>query len=125
MCLATLHVGGVVAIGFDSTGRFALVVSHSGRGVFDTQTWQRIARDSALACPEDGEAEDIGPLVGQRLKVSEINYDDGTLNVVSPSGDFAMSYAEGTIKVTSTGTWCTGLSRPRFSRCAKAQILAR
>ncbi len=104
MCLATLHVGGVVAIGFDRAGKYALVVSHSGRGVFDTQTWQRVARDSALAYPENGEAEGIGPLAGQRLKVSEINYDDGTLNVISPNGDFSMSYSEGTIDVSSTGT---------------------
>src|SRR4051812_12593163 len=101
MCLATLHVGGVVAIGFDPTGRYALVISHSGRGVFDTQTWQRVARDPALAYPENGEAEGIGPLKGQRLKVSEINYDDSTLHVVGPNGDFAMSYAEGTIDVSS------------------------
>jgi hypothetical protein len=104
MYLATLHVGGVVAIGFDPTGRYMLVVSHSGRGVFDTRTWQRVARDSALAYPENGEADGIGPLAGQRLKVSEINYDDGTLQVVSPSGDVAVSYSEGTIDVRSTGT---------------------
>ena len=104
MCLATLHVGGVVAIGFDPTGRYALVVSHSGRGVFDTTTWQRVARDSALAYPENGEADGIGPLAGKRLKVSEISYDTGTLNVVSPNGDFAMSYSEGTIEVSRTGT---------------------
>ena len=104
MCLATLHVGGVVAIGFDPTGRYALVVSHSGRGVFDTRSWQRVARDPELAYPKDGEAIGIGPLDGQRLKVSEINYDDGTLHVVSPNGDFAMYYAEGTIDVTSKST---------------------
>ena len=100
MDLATLHIGGVVAIGFDPTGRYALVVSHSGRGVFDTQTWERVARDPASAYPENDEVEGIGPLAGQRLKVSEINYDDGTLGVVSPNGDVVMSYAEGTVDVS-------------------------
>ena len=104
MCLTTLHVGGVVAIGLDPSGSYALVVSHSGRGVFDTHSWQRVARDPEPAYPDDGEADGIGPLAGQRLKVSEINHDDGTLYVLDPNGDFVMSYAEGTIDVTSTGT---------------------
>jgi hypothetical protein len=104
MRLATLNVGGVVAIGFDPTGRFVLVVSHSGRGVFDSRTWERVARDPAIAYPEAGEAVGIGPLAGQRLKVVELNYDDGTLHVDSPRGDCAMSYSEGTIDVSSIGT---------------------
>ena len=104
MFLANLHVGGVVAIGFDPTGRYVLVVSHSGRGVFDSQTWTRVARDLSLAYPEDGAVVGIGPLAGQRLKVSEINYDDGTLHIISPRGDYAMSYSEGMIEVRSTGT---------------------
>jgi hypothetical protein len=50
------------------------------------------------------EVDGIGPLAGNRLNVSEINYDEGTLHVVSPSGDFEMSYTEGTIDVISTST---------------------
>jgi hypothetical protein len=102
--LAYLHVGGLVAIGFDPTGRYVLTVSHAGRGVFDALTWQRVARDASPAYPTDGEAVGIGPLAGQRLKVSEIDYDSGTLDVVSPGGDYVLSYAEGVITVASTGT---------------------
>jgi hypothetical protein len=101
MCLATLHVGGVVAIGFDPSGHYALVVSHSGLGVYDTQTWQCVARDPVPAYPEAGEVEGVGPLRGQRIKVSEINYEDGKLDIAGPNGDFAMSYAEGIIEVSS------------------------
>ena len=97
-----LHVGGLVAMGFDPGGRYVLTVSHSGRGVFDTLTWQRIARDPALAYPENGEALGIGPLAGKRIKVSELDYKSGTLHVLSPGGDHALSYAEGTIAVAST-----------------------
>ncbi len=100
--VAYLHVGGLVAIGFDPSGRYVLTVSHSGRGVFDTLTWQRVARDPALAYPEDGEAVGIGPLAGQRIKVSELDYDSETLHVVSPGGDYALSYGEGMIDVAST-----------------------
>jgi hypothetical protein len=38
--LVYLHVGGLVAVAFDETGRYLLTVSHAGRGVFDTATWQ-------------------------------------------------------------------------------------
>jgi hypothetical protein len=101
MCLALLHIGGLVAVGFDPTGRYLLTVSHSGRGVFDTSSWQRVARDASLAYPEDGVVEGIGPIAGQRLKASEIDYDNGTLSVISPRGDFSLFYEEGTLTVHS------------------------
>jgi hypothetical protein len=39
-----LLVGGLVAMGFDNTGKYLLTVSHSGRGVFVTETWKPVAR---------------------------------------------------------------------------------
>ena len=101
MCLASLHIGGLVAIGFDATGRYILTISHSGRGVFDMNTWQRVARDPSPAYPLDGVAVGIGPIAGQSLPVSEINYDDGTLKVKSPNGEFALTYSEGVVTVNS------------------------
>ncbi len=53
---ATLHIGGLVAAGFDPSGRFLLTVSHDGRGVYDTNNWERVARDYDLAYPENGYA---------------------------------------------------------------------
>lgn len=102
MCLAHLHIGGLVAVGVDSTGRYLLTVSHSGRGVFDTRTWQRVARDPALAYPVDGQVMGIGPLAGQEIVVKEIDYDTGTMTEVVV-GAFAISYGEGecTIRVHS------------------------
>ena len=81
-----------MAIGFDPTGRYVLTVSHSGRGVFDKLTWKRVARDSSVDYPADGESIGIGPLARQHLKVSEIDYDNGTLDVVAPSGEYMLSY---------------------------------
>lgn len=104
MCVALLHVGGLVAVGFDPTGKYVLTVSHSGRGVFETRTWRRVARDPLLAYPTDGVAVGIGPVAGQRLMVSEIDYHEGTLDVVSPDGPYSLSYEEGTVTVRSTGT---------------------
>jgi len=33
-----LFVGGLVAMGFDPSGKFLLTITHSGRGVFATET---------------------------------------------------------------------------------------
>ena len=101
--LAQLHVGGLVAVGVDRTGRYLLTVSHSGRGVFDTRTWRRIARDSALAYPVDGHAIGIGPLAGQTIPVREINYDTSRMTE-APVGAFVVSYEEGGVVVKSAGT---------------------
>jgi hypothetical protein len=104
MCLTYLHVGGLVAIGFDAASQYVLTASHSGRGVFDTRTWQRVARDSEPAYPEDGMVAGIGPLAGQLLPVTELDYLTERLEVVSPDGVYKLSYAEGMVSVSKAGT---------------------
>ena len=56
-----LHIGGLVALGFDPSGEFLLVITHSGRGVFSTRTWERLSRSTELAYPEGGFGVGIGP----------------------------------------------------------------
>ena len=102
MCLAQLHVGGLVAVGIDLSGRYLLTVSHSGRGVYDTSTWQRVARDVELAYPVDGHAKGIGPLAGQTIPVKEIDYDTSMLTDAIV-GAFLISYGEGDLIVRSAG----------------------
>lgn len=94
-----LFVGGLVAAGFDASGKFLLTVSHSGRGVFAVGTWERIARDLELAYPQDGHVMGIGPIEGQRIEVKE-DY-EGALRLTSPDGRFDLSYADGTITITN------------------------
>ncbi len=96
-----LHIGGLVAAGFDPTGAYLLTVSHDGRGVFSTDTWERIARDSALAYPTDGRAFGIGPIEGLSISISEINYDTGELRLSSPDGINNLEYNSGTLTVTN------------------------
>lgn len=81
-----LHIGGVVAVGFDPTVENLLVITHSGRGVFSTRTWERVARDIELAYPTGGVGVGIGPLDGQSIRVTEMDYDSGQMRVVSPGG---------------------------------------
>ena len=81
-----LLIGGLVAMGFDPAGKFLLTVSHSGRGVFRVDTWERVARDSALAYPVDGKAEGIGPLDGQMIDVAERDETRDRIEIDSPDG---------------------------------------
>lgn len=81
-------------MGFDPTGKYLLTVSHSGRGVFATDTWERVARDSQVAYPEEGKAVGIGPIQGEVIVVTvrderreriEIQSPDGKNNLVGES----------------------------------------
>ena len=77
---------GVVAAGFDPSGEYLLTITHSGRGVFSTRTWERLARSTELAYPKRGFGVGIGPIDGQAIAVTEMNYDTGEMRVASPDG---------------------------------------
>jgi hypothetical protein len=82
-----LFVGGLVAMGFDSTGKYLLTlltVSHSGRGVYSSETWERIARDTTLAYPNGGKAVGIGPIAGEEIHVVERNEHREQIELDSP-----------------------------------------
>jgi hypothetical protein len=76
-------VGGLIAVGFDPTGKFLLTVSHGGRGVFAVATWERVARDSSSAYPEDGHVIGIGPQTKCLYPVIE-NYEAPQFRFTSP-----------------------------------------
>jgi hypothetical protein len=81
-----LFVGGLVAMGFDASGKFLLTVSHSGRGLFSTDSWQRVARDTQLAYPKDGKALGIGPTEGEAITVLERDERRDRIEIQSPDG---------------------------------------
>ena len=80
-----IAIGGLVAAGFDTSAAYMLVVSHAGRGVFSTATWDRVARDHTVVYPDDGHVIGIGPLDGVRIPVKELNYDTGELRFANSS----------------------------------------
>jgi hypothetical protein len=94
-----LLVGGLVAAGFDPSGEYLLTVSHSGRGVFSTKTWTRVAREYDLAYPKNGHATGIGPIEGQDIAVTELNYQTGKLQIRTDDGKFVLSYECGIVAV--------------------------
>lgn len=93
-----LHIGGLIAAGFDPSGRFLLTVSHDGRGIFDATTWKRVARDPAPAYPENGHAVGIGPIAGLSIPVVE-RYDVPVLEFVGSDGSL-FYYEYGMLTVT-------------------------
>jgi hypothetical protein len=78
-----------------------LTVSHSGRGVIDLATRERVARNTSPVFPENGKVEGIGPILGEPIRVTEIDYVTGVLGTQSPRGDFSLTYEEGTITIRS------------------------
>ena len=95
-----LFVGGLVAMGFDASGNYLLTVTHSGRGVFATGSWERVARDSTLAYPEDGNAIGIGPINGQVIGVLERNEQNDRILMPSPDGRFLLVGESDGIKIS-------------------------
>ena len=98
-----LHIGGVVAVGFDPTIEYLLVITHSGRGVFSTHTWERVARDLELAYPTGGIGIGIGPVNGQSISVTEMNYESGHMQAVSPDGRIVLECESSGIAVKVNG----------------------
>ena len=97
-----LHIGGVVAVGFDPSVAYLLTITHSGRGVFSTRTWERVARSTELAYPVDGVGIGIGPIEGQAIPVAEMNYDTGQMRVVSPDRRFVLECESSGVGVVGT-----------------------
>lgn len=96
-----LNIGGLIAAGFDESGEYLLTVSHSGRGVFSTKTWSKVARDSTLPYPVGGCVAGIGPIAGQAVPVTEKNYETDEFNLITPDGTFNLSYESGTLTVST------------------------
>jgi hypothetical protein len=97
-----LHIGGLVAVGFDSAGEYLLVITHSGRGLFDTKTWTRVARDASLAYPERETGIGIGPIDGQQIPVTVIPFDIGHITLTSGDGRIILNCESDGISISVT-----------------------
>ncbi len=75
----TFAAGGLTSVGFAPGSDLLLVVSWSGRGVFDCVTGQRVARDADASDQANYdragalEVLGIGPLAGQWVRTSGLN----------------------------------------------------
>jgi hypothetical protein len=73
----SLLMGDTLAVGFTSDSRFLLVVSVSGRGLYDIESGRKVARDPSpgdmAAWYRDTEADGIGPAAGATVAISGID----------------------------------------------------
>ncbi|TWT77137.1 hypothetical protein Pla123a_25680 [Posidoniimonas polymericola] len=119
-------IGGLTEIGFTEDSRHLLVVSSQGRGVFDANSGERIARDIS----DDGYRYDTGTLVAEGFgpigsaDVSISGLHGGGLPTTTSDGwwlsDFVLQWPEHTLMLTegrsspySLGTrrWKIGVER--------------
>ena len=63
---------------------YLFVVTHSGRGVFDLSSGERISRDSTVIYPVNSLIQGIGPFQNQTCQVMELNGEDEIV-FLSPS----------------------------------------
>jgi hypothetical protein len=80
--------------------RRCLTITHSGRGVFSTETWERVARNTEPAYPEDGIGFGIGPIEGQAIRVTEMDLDREQMRLLSPDGRIVLECESSGIAVT-------------------------
>lgn len=78
VCVGTPGIGGLFSVGYGDESDLLLVVSASGRGVFDCITGDRLARDHDESQPtrEESirlESPGIGPLEGRVIRVAGLN----------------------------------------------------
>jgi hypothetical protein len=97
-----LHIGGLIAVGFDVTGAYMLAISHAGRGVFSTRTWELLARDRDVAYPTDNIGLGIGPIDGQAITIAELD-SDHEIRLMSPDGAFELECESSGIALVATG----------------------
>ncbi len=90
-----IHIGGLTALGFDASEHYLLVISHSGRGVFASPTWARVARDPDNLDWNEAHfaanlAPGIGPLSDQLIEVHHFDFDEGHMSIWSKSNRFEL-----------------------------------
>ncbi|MBN1500582.1 MAG: hypothetical protein JW982_10515 [Spirochaetes bacterium] len=71
-----IPIGGLVAIGFDSNEKYLLLITHSGRGLFEIKTMNKIARDYEVMYPNNSEIKGIGILQEEIIKVYEFEFNN-------------------------------------------------
>jgi hypothetical protein len=111
-------VGGLTDVGFADSSDLLLVISSTGRGLFDCRSGEQIARDSS----EDFEfntanlyAQGIGPLAGQRIRTAGLH--GGGLAVGSDDlwklDLLTLSWPHQSLFLTPPGHWIYG---PAFNK---------
>ncbi len=77
--------GGLVGLAINSEEKYLLVVTHSGRGVYDLNSGDRIARDYEVIYPNNSKIDGIPPFSQKSIQLNEYDFEND-LVFHSPSG---------------------------------------
>ena len=67
---------------------------------FRREPWERVARNTELAYPENGIGIGIGPIDGEAIPVSEMDYKTGQMRLTSADGRIILDCESSDIMVT-------------------------
>ena len=111
-------VGGLTDIGFGRQSDLLLVISSTGRGVFDCLSGERVARDPSMPADNESnwrdcshlEAQGIGPLAGQIIHTAGLC--GGGLPVLARDGwqveRLVLNWPEECLLLVPPGSWIYG-----------------
>ena len=107
-----IAIGGVRSVGFQPDSDLLLVVSEQGRGVIDCNTGKKLARDHDEYFEDEIrlEAEGIGPMSGQRIRISGL-HGGGLPNSTSDMWSLdavTLAWPEQLLILVEPGSWLYG-----------------
>lgn len=112
-CSGSFAVGGLTDVGFGRHSDLLMVISNSGRGLFNCQTGEKVAREYDDGDWQDTlalEAQGIGPLHDQRIRTAGLH--GGGLPRSSGDGwsaeDFVLDWPHHTLLLVPPGSWAYG-----------------
>jgi hypothetical protein len=94
-----LNIGGLIALGFTSDMKYMVAVSHSGTGLYQVDSWERVSRSSEMNYPENGYVSGIGILNGVKIAVVEKDYETECLMGISPNQAYKFEYDDGLLTI--------------------------
>lgn len=104
MAASTRHIiiGGLIAMGVDSTEEYLLTVSHSGRGLFSLETLEKIARSEETIYPENGFIGGIGSVSSETIRVIERNETIDVIELELPDKNLVLTGEADSITVKTS-----------------------
>ncbi len=125
--VSNASIGGLQSVGFARNTELLFVTSSQGRGVFDADTGERVARDHNEEFPEDTinmEAIGIGPLAGQTIRMAGIY--GGTLATTTADGwqaeRLTLQWPAETLLLVAPGSWVFGASFNKKAEMTKVSV---
>lgn len=125
--IGAFGVGGLTEVGFGTESDLLLVISPQGRGVFDCESGEKVARNRDEGDWQDTfalEADGIGPLAHRRIRTSGLS--GGGLPLCTRDGwtveNFVLDWPDHTLLLVEPGSWAYGDAFGKPANCTKLAV---